>query len=385
MDKKRQILFNLNNFLLTTSSSLDSIEQQYYKTTSLHSKKIAYITIKLAKEFNYSNESLSDICSYSLLHNIGLLESKIKNKEYCLLGQKYTQEFPFLTDEKDVIKYHCEHYDGSGLFGLKGNEIPLFSQFIAFADIVDTKFNLSLQDISNRKKILEFIQKNENILFSTDVVECFIEFSQTESFWLDLQNEQEMLTYIFSSLFDYSSPLDFEKILDITTIFHNMIDKESNLLVNCSKVVKFYNFDHKDEQTFLIAASLINIGKFFIPQSLLTKNSVLELDEHTLIKAYPYYTKKVLSNIIGFNDINTWASRAQEFIDGSGYPNRLEGKDLSLKDRLLAVTNIYSSLTAKKEYREAFKNTQALKVLEIFAQEGKIDKSISEDFNKIFA
>ncbi|XOB60772.1 HD-GYP domain-containing protein [Campylobacterota bacterium DY0563] len=384
MDKKRQIQFNLNNFLLALSYPLDAIENHYYNTDLIHSKKIAFIALKLAKEFNYEEKYLSDICSYSLIHNIALKQTNKKGKEYCLLGEEYIKSFPFLTDEKDIIKYHCEHYDGSGTFGLKGDEIPLFSQFIAFVDIIDTQFNLSTKDISNREKIIDLVKKNELVLFSSDIVECFMEFSEVESFWLDLQNEQEMLTYIFSSLFDYTQALDFEDILSMTSIFYKIIDKESRLLENCEKVADFYNFDHKDKQTFLIAASLSNIGKFFISQKLIDKDIVLEPYEHKQIKAYPYYTNKTLSNIIGFSDINTWATRVQEFIDGSGYPYSFEGKDLSLKDRLLSITNIYSSLTSEKKYRDAFSNIEAIKVLETFAKEGKIDKAISEDFKKIF-
>lgn len=384
MDKKRQIQFNLNNFLLALSYPLDAIENEYYNTDLKHSKKIAFIALKLAKEFNYEKEYLSDICSYSLIHNIALKETTKREKEYCLLGEEYIKSFPFLTDEKEIIKYHCEHYDGSGVFGLKGEEIPLFSQFIAFADIIDSNFDLSNKDISNRERIVNFVKNNELVLFSSDIVECFIEFSEVESFWLDLQNEQEMLTYIFSSLFDYTQALDFEDILSMTSIFYKIIDKESRLLENCEKVADFYNFDHKDKQTFLIAASLSNIGKFFISQNLIDKDIVLEPYEHKQIKAYPYYTNKTLSNIIGFSDINTWATRVQEFIDGSGYPYSFEGKDLSLKDRLLSITNIYSSLTSEKKYRDAFSNIEAIKVLETFAKEGKIDKAISEDFKKIF-
>ncbi|WP_320034078.1 HD domain-containing phosphohydrolase [Halarcobacter sp.] len=384
MDKKRQIQFNLNNFLLALSYPLDAIENHYYNTDLIHSKKIAFIALKLAKEFNYEEKYLSDICSYSLIHNIALKQTNKKGKEYCLLGEEYIKSFPFLTNEEDIIKYHCEHYDGSGTFGLKGDEIPLFSQFIAFVDIIDTQFNLSTKDISNREKIIDFVKKNELVLFSSDIVECFMEFSEVESFWLDLQNEQEMLTFIFSSLFDYTQALDFEQILSMTTIFYKMMDGESNLLENCEKVADFYNFDHKDKQTFLIAASLTNIGKFFVPQKLVEKSTVLEPNEHKKIKAYPYYTNKTLSNVIGFADINTWASRIQEFVDGSGYPYCLESKDLSLKDRLLCVINIYSSLTSQKKYRDAFSKDEAIKVLESFAHNGKIDKAIAKDFNKIF-
>ncbi|WP_044418700.1 HD-GYP domain-containing protein [Halarcobacter anaerophilus] len=385
MDKKKEMLFNLNNFLLAMSTALDEVEKEVYKVSCFHSKRVAYLALKLAKEFNFEKEGLSDICSFALLHNIGLKKSLKKGKAYCLLGEEYSSRFPFLTDEKNIIKYHCEYYDGSGIFGLKGDEIPLFSQFLAFADTLDTKFDLSKKDINNRKEILEFVKKSENTLFSTDMVECFFEFSEVESFWLDLQNEQELLTYIFSSLFDFSIPLKFEDVLSLSSIFHELIDNNSNLISNCSKMADFYNFDHKDKQTFLIAASLANIGKFFIPSKILEKKDTLELNEYTQIKAYPYYTKKVLSNIIGFSDINNWASTIQEFIDKSGYPFCLEGKDLSLKNRLLTTTNIYTSLITEKTYRAAFSKEEAFKIMDKLSNDKRVDKSIVEDLKSVFS
>lgn len=42
-----------------------------------------------------------------------------------MILEKNVKNFPFLTDHKNIIKYHHENYDGSGFFGLKGDEIPL--------------------------------------------------------------------------------------------------------------------------------------------------------------------------------------------------------------------------------------------------------------------
>ncbi|QKF82104.1 HD-GYP domain-containing protein [Halarcobacter ebronensis] len=385
MDKKREILFNINNFSFAFSKALDSIEMEYFFVSNGHSRRVAYVCLMLAKEFNYSKEGLSDICAYSLLHNIALKKTKSKNKQYCDFSQTYMQSFPFLLkDQGEVLKYQCEHFDGTGIFGLKESEIPLFSQFISFVDIIDTKFDLSKGDVQNREKILNFIKEGENRLFSSDVVECFVEFSQKESFWLDLQNEDEIAAYIFKSLSDVSIALEYEKLLEITSIFYNLVDEDGKLIENCSKLADLYNFDHKDKQTFLIAASLTNLGKFFISDSILNKNSSLDTHEYLKIKSYPYYTKKVLSDVLGFNDVTTWATRVQEFINGKGYPYALEGKDLSLKDRVMLISNIFTSLTSKKSYRDAYKKDEAFKILDDMAENSCIDKAIVEDIKEVF-
>jgi len=382
MDKKRQMAFNLNNFLLSMSQALDSVESRVCNTSENHSKRVAYIALKLALEFNYEKEWLFDICAYSLCHNIALNKTKEINKEYCELSNEYANKLPFVSEEKDILKYQCEHYDGSGIYGLKEHEIPLFSQFISFANIIDTKFDLSNSCIDSRKEVLSFMKSQENKLFSTDMLECFEEFSSSTSFWLDLQNENEMMSFIFNKLQDFTSALDFEEVLEITKIFSSLLEDETELLNYSEKLADFYEFEHKDKQVFLISTSLSKLGKFFIDETILDKNESLSKSEYELIKSYPYYTKKVLSNIIGFGDIVSLSSRVQERIDAKGYPFNYEAKDLSLKHRLLCALVVYNSLLSKKSYREKYSHEEAITIMNEMASNEELDSSIVADIDK---
>ncbi|RXK02693.1 phosphohydrolase [Arcobacter sp. CECT 8989] len=378
MDKKRQMNFNLNNFLLSLSNAFDEVESRYFNTSKNHSKRVAYLSLKFALEFNYKQDALFDICAYSLMHNIALSQAKEDKEKFCNLANEYAMKLPFdFKEQIDVLKYQ---YD----FNLKEYDIPLFSQFIYFANHIDTKFDLSKNSVENRTKILAYIKDKENILFSSDLVECFEEFAQTQSFWLDLQNENELLTFIFSTLQDKTIVLDFEELLEITSIFTLFTNENLNIIENASRVAEFYNFEHKDKQTFMIAASLCNIGKLYIDEKILNKQNSLEDNEYEEIKAYPYYTKKVLSNIIGFNDICSYAYKVQEQIDANGYPFSLEAKDLSLKDRSLALVNIYTALTSNKPYRKAYTKKEAFDILEQMAKENRVDETIVNDFKEIF-
>jgi HD-GYP domain-containing protein (c-di-GMP phosphodiesterase class II) len=185
-------------------------------------------------------------------------------------------------------------------------------------------------------------------------------------------------------LHDFTTILDFEEVLKITTVFHKIVNSNSNFLTFCEKITNEYDFEHKDKQTFLIAASMQNIGKLTIPSKILDKKEPLTSNEFEIIKAYPHYSKRVLSNIMGFNDIAVWASKVQEKIDGSGYPIGLKAKDLSLKDRLMNTLNIYHALKEEKIYRKALSHNEAIKIMKKEAKEGKLDMSLVEDFDRIF-
>ena len=380
MDKKTQIVFNLNNFLLSISNAIDYTSKEYFNISLGHSKRVAYISLKIANELNFSNEQKFDLCAYCLSANLGLYERKKLSKESCELSQEYANRLPFLTQNNDILKYSHEKVDGSGFYGLKNDEIPLFSQIISFVSSLDINFDLSNNSIENINNIKDFCKENSNILFKEEFSNYFLSYSKSSSFWLDLQNENEILFYIFSNLLDYSKVLSYDELLEITSIFEKIESKDTKLLIILEKVIDYYAFEYKDKMSLLITASLSKIGKFIIPSNILNKKDKLDEEEYELVKAYPYYNRKFLCNIIGFNDISIWASKVQERIDGSGYPYLYEAKDLSLKDRILQCAIIYDALISKKVYRNEYSHEKAIEIMYEMARNNKIDETIVKDF-----
>jgi len=383
MDKKKQLAFNLNNFLLSTSHTLDFIESQYNNTTANHSKRIAFLSLKIGQKLNLNPKEMFDLCAYCLCHDIALHEVKIKNEEYFNLSEEKIKNFPFLSNQKNVLKYQNEKIDGSGVFGLKEEEIPLFSKILNFSHTLDEKFDLSKKKIRNRKDILTYVKENSNKIFDQNISKIFLDFSQSIDFWIDIQSENDILQFIFNNLHDFTTALDFEDVLNITKIFFDILDRDSSFISNCEKMCDFYEFEHKDKYTFLISASMSKIGKLLIPLNILQKENKLSDEEYEEIKAYPYHNKKILSNIMGFNDIALCNSKIQELLDESGYPFNISAKDMGLKDRLLGSVNIYTSLTQKKSYRLAYSKSETIDILKDMAKNKKVDISIVNDINDI--
>lgn len=348
MDKKKQMNFNLNNFLLATSIVLDFKQKEKYNVSLNHYKRVAYISLKLGLLYKLDPKQMSDLCSLSLVYN---------------LQKEDLEDIPFLNKDETLNN-------------------KLFEDFILLSSLIDKKFFLGIDSIENRIKAKEFVR--DSSLFSNDIKDAFLDISSNISFWLDLLNENDILMFIYSNLQDFTSILPFEEVLKLTRVFHKYENPRSVLLQMCGKIIDKYDFDHKDKQTFLIAASLQNIGKLVIPTNILEKKEELSSNEYEIIKSYPYYTKKVLNNIMGFNDINSWASKIQERLDGSGYPERIDARNLSLKDRLLFTLNIYHALREQKNYRNEYTHDEAIKIMKKEADNNKIDLSLVEDFDNFF-
>lgn len=335
MDKKRQMVFNLNNFLLAFSEVLNS-------------KKVAYIALNLGIKFGFDNKKLADLCSCALI--------------FCL-EKNSLKEFDFL--------------DSSHL------EDKTFQEIINFSTLICENFDFSKNSINQRVDAIEFVKNNQKN-FSKELIENFFEISKNLTFWLDLENESEIVIFIYSNLEDFTKALDFEDILKMTKVFHKLQNPKSNILDSALKVTDFFEFEHKDKQIFLIATSLQNIGKLYISKDILEKKEPLNLEEKEIIKSYPYYTKKVINSIMGFSDISSLSFKAQERLDGSGIFN-LSSKDLSFKDRLIICLIIYSALREQKAYREAFSHQKTIEIMQDMANNKKIDESIVDIFDKILA
>ena len=329
-----------------------------------------------------SPEELSDLCSYSLLSSVGLNQSN-SDKEFCEISNEFVNDFPFLTQEKDILKYQKEKIDGSGIFALKDEEIPLFSQIIFLAKTLDIMYDFGKENIKNRFDAIEFVKSKLDIYFKRQIIEKFFECAREVSFWQDMLNEQDTLMFIYSTLHDFTKPLDFEEILKITRNFHKIENPQSKLIELSDIMCDFYEFEEKDKQTFLIASSLCNIGKLTLSKDILEKTAELDIYEIEKIKTYPYYTKKILQNIIGFSDISSWASKIQERLDSSGYIQALGAKDLTLKARLLQSLYAYNAIRQNKAYRDAFSHEEAIEILKFEASENRFDITIIEDLDRI--
>lgn len=332
MDKKREMIFNLNSFLLAFSEALNS-------------KKRAYLALNIAKELKLEDKKLADITSLALGFDLGL---------------KALKNFAF-------VDKSC----------LEDKEIL---EILNFSNDILKEFDFVKNSIENRSKSIEFVK---NSSYKDSIKNAYLELCKNLKFFLDLENSDEIVFFIYSNLQDFTTVLKFEDIFNMTKELHYFENKNSKLLEYAEKMADFFEFEHKDKEIFKIASSLQNIGKLYICKDILEKKESLTAIEKEIIKAYPYHTNRVLKQIMQFDDIAKLCQKVQERVDGSGYFQGFFAKDLSFKDRLLSTLLIYSALREKRAYRDEFSHDEAIKIMSEEASLGKIDESLVDIFDKV--
>ncbi len=400
--------FPLNQFLLAVSDSLDFVEIDVLGATSNHARRVAYISLRLAESFGFSDEELYDLCSFSILHDNGLCQEvflggielpQIKDKRnalesyrvHCRYGEENVERYPFLTNTRDVILYHHENWDGSGYFGVKGDDIPLMAQIVALADTVDNLFHFETPSVANRKKIVEFITVRSKSWFSPSLVEAFLDTQKHLSFWLDMQ-EPQLYDKLNQLLPCYPQELSLNEVYEITRVFSKIVDSKSpftrrhssGLEEKAENMGRFYGWSEEKVIMLKISASLHDLGKLAIPNIILDKPAQLDSDEMEIMKSHVYYTGVALEKISEFGEMKDWAAHHHERLDGSGYPNGICGDKLSFEERLLMCLDMYQALTEERPYRSIMAHDKAMEILTKEANSGKIDFNITKDIDKVF-
>ena len=401
------MLFNLNEFLIALSFALDFVEIDILGATSNHGKRTAYISLKVAEELSLDSKSLYDIVALAILHDNGVSEKSLHDKlligdsinikkiegvrDHCIIGEENIREYPFLTDVKNVIKYHHERYDGTGFFNLKGEEIPLMSQIIHIADGIERNFDLKNNNHHMQSKIVNFVNNQKNEMFSPNIVAAFLSAIKNEQFWTSLNNDN-ISNALKNDTPKYSMELKMEEIRKITGVFSKIIDSKSkytrrhssDLSLKAAFMADYYNMNHEEGIKLMIAADLHDIGKLAIPNSILDSPTKLTAEEFETVKKHPYLTRVALQGIKGFEDITEWASNHHEKLNGKGYPFGKTAKDLDFNSRLMACLDIYQALTEERPYRIALNHGEAMNILTSMKNDGLIDSKITDDIDYVF-
>jgi HD-GYP domain-containing protein (c-di-GMP phosphodiesterase class II) len=121
-----------------------------------------------------------------------------------------------------------------------------------------------------------------------------------------------------------------------------------------------------------VGGMMHDIGKADVPLEILDKPSALEMKEMELIRLHPMMgvERAQLSEGIS-SDIIELIGNHHEYLDGTGYPNRLSGADLGDSVRLLTIADVFAALIEKRSYKQAMTAAEAVGILQ--RMDGKID------------
>ena len=117
-------------------------------------------------------------------------------------------------------------------------------------------------------------------------------------------------------------------------------------------------------------------------EELKIRKGTLTAAERAKIEEHVVFTDKILSKIqfgSKYDKVRFIAGAHHEFINGSGYPNKLSGDDIPLEVRILTIMDVFDSLSSSdRPYRKQSSLAETFEILRAMAKEGKLDIGLVE-------
>ena len=408
---------DLTDMLYALSFALDKIEAELLGVDTGHGRRVAYLSLLMGKEAGFHNEELRDFIGCCLLHdnafteyiyeelakssisgqltaNIGdiVRQNKLKlHHDHSVTGEANIRLLPFRTDVKNIVLYHHENADGTGVLGMTAGETPLKAQILHLVDLADTAGYLRLETMTPEEleELRGWVKSKTGSAFSEEAVELFLKAVTYDKIacLCDKGLLRSLREEIHTEFSDYSD----EEVRNIADLFAKIIDYKSEFTQSHSKGVaekaeimaKYYGFDAEKTTRFYFAGAMHDIGKLAISNDILEKPDKLTVDEFTEMKNHASATYYILNQIKEIPDIVEWASNHHEKLNGKGYPRGLTADELSFEDQLMACIDIYQALTEKRPYKDGMSHEKTISIMMDMVGRGELNESIVRDIDSV--
>lgn len=400
------ITLDLMQFLCSASRALDAVEEEILGAAGNHSRRVAYLSARLGERLGMSPEERTVLAAYALLHDNALTEYQTMERRagrevpknetgedylfHCEAGEKNLRVFPFLLDEPGVIRYHHENYDGSGLFRVRGGNIPLKARILRLADHVDVLFRLSEWTPEKKPSVLRHLWEQTGALYDPALAGPFQEV--LEALTPAELGDEGVERNLFAITAPCRTTIPYGDLIRISSLYAHIIDYKSPFTMNHSQGIAekawrlggHYGLEDAQHKELYIAAYLHDIGKLAVPNALLEKPGKLTRAEFAVVKRHAGRTHDILKVVDSFGRIDRWASGHHERLDGSGYFRGSTGKDQDFCTRLLQCVDVYQALVEERPYRPGMEPDRAGGILRQEAEQGRLDAGIVGELTRVF-
>jgi len=367
---------NIRGIICAFASAVDMVNP----ILKNHHRRVAILSYHIGKELELTNQQMVQLILAASLHDIGALTLKDRAELMDLdvqdpraheeLGCLMLSSFPpFEVISKIILNHHvrfCEHPD------IEGGEIGIESYILHLADRIDILINQSLLALNQKDYVLAELEKHKDQLFAPSVYKAFMKAQEKDIFWFDL--EDITLNEVFDRLVwdEFNLQLGIDLLEKLVYTLSRVIDFKSHFTVAHSarvahvayRLAEALGYDDTECRYIKIAGYLHDIGKVAVPAELLIKAEDLSQDEFNLMKRHPYYTRRILKEIKGFEKIAEWASAHHENRQATGYPSRQSIETMDIEAEIIAYADVFSALSENRPYRKGMPLKTVMNILE---------------------
>jgi HD-GYP domain-containing protein (c-di-GMP phosphodiesterase class II) len=120
-------------------------------------------------------------------------------------------------------------------------------------------------------------------------------------------------------------------------------------------------------ETLRISAQLHDVGKIGIEDHILKKPGALTEEEFEVMKTHTTKGANILRPVTQLAEMLPGIELHHEALDGRGYPYGLQGDQVPMLARVIAVADTFDALTTNRPYQHAHTPEQALQIIKNLA------------------
>lgn len=357
-----------------------------------HGERVAYIAEMIARmdaELDIDREKLFILC---LLHDIGAYKTEeIDNMvrfetddvmNHAIYGYAFLRNTTDLGDAAEAILYHHTNYDKLAPLDTPNKTM---AALISLADRIDILLSVS------GSGSWEPLRKLSGTVFSPALIKLF--FAAEEKF--DISGHIRDLTYknsvdplIKAVSLSEADAINYLKMLVYSIDFRSpfTVTHTASTTAISKMLAELFGLDEETRYAIAQGAFLHDIGKIAIPYSILENPGRLTMEQMRTMKMHVAYSEDILQGIVP-DRICQIAVRHHEKLNGTGYCHGLRAADLTLPERIVAVSDILSALLGRRSYKTPFSKEKSLSILTRMCDAGELCPQVclmaSENFDDI--
>lgn len=174
----------------------------------------------------------------------------------------------------------------------------------------------------------------------------------------------EMQELIDQKIFLFVETIDvLEHLHNIRCFNEDTFNHSLHVAIITGILGKWCGYKRAELKNLILAGLLHDIGKLFVPLSILNKPARLSAEEFSIIKKHPQDAYQLIKDtpLAENSKLGIW--QHHECLDGSGYPQGLTGEEICSEAKIIAIADIYDALTSDRVYRPKMTPFEALDIL----------------------
>ena len=223
----------------------------------------------------------------------------------------------------------------------------IFIILIDFLSLIYLAFNI----YNNISLISKNISNSNFVNYNNEFSNLMFKINATKQIYND---------YISSLQNIQNNELEKERLACVEILRRTVEAKDSYTRGHSDRVSKYSSLIgrklglyEEDIELLKIGGLFHDIGKIGIPDNILLKSEKLTDNEYNEIKNHPLIGAHILENSNIFENIIPIVLCHHEKYDGTGYPQKLKGKNIPFLARIVAIADSYDAMTSKRAYRSA--------------------------------